>query len=193
MTRSQTQTREKVLLAARSLFSMYGYQAATVDDMLTAAGITKGAFYHYFKSKELLCLAAIDEVAYEYELIIQSVPSNAGPLDKLVFLVEKIAQLNSSGQWLNCRIMLKLITEPHDESPQLQARLNEFYVWYRGTYCDLLNEAKKENLLGPKANIKMLTDLILSVLMGSTILTQIDPNPAPAGAIGEYILKLLKP
>jgi AcrR family transcriptional regulator len=61
MARSATETRSRILTAAGNLFSSHGYCGTSLDDIVTAAGITKGAFYHYFKSKEEVCLALLDQ------------------------------------------------------------------------------------------------------------------------------------
>jgi len=50
--------REKLLNAALNLLRAKGYSATTVDDLCTAAGVTKGAFFHHFESKEALAVAA---------------------------------------------------------------------------------------------------------------------------------------
>lgn len=42
------------------MFSNNGYNKASVDDICTEAGISKGAFYHHFKSKQELFLALLD-------------------------------------------------------------------------------------------------------------------------------------
>jgi AcrR family transcriptional regulator len=42
------------------LFSNRGYNKASVDDICTEAGISKGAFYHHFESKQALFLALLD-------------------------------------------------------------------------------------------------------------------------------------
>lgn len=44
--------RERLLAAAVGLFAEKGYEAASVQDVVEAAGVTKGAFYYYFRSKD---------------------------------------------------------------------------------------------------------------------------------------------
>jgi TetR/AcrR family transcriptional regulator, transcriptional repressor for nem operon len=50
--------RDKILNAALAVIRTKGYAAATVDDLCTAAGVTKGAFFHHFESKDALGVAA---------------------------------------------------------------------------------------------------------------------------------------
>jgi len=50
--------REKLLDAAFSVIREQGYSATSVDDLCRAAGVTKGAFFHHFPSKEALAVAA---------------------------------------------------------------------------------------------------------------------------------------
>jgi AcrR family transcriptional regulator len=41
MTAEKTSTRQKIVAVAKNLFSAHGYSQATIDDIITAAGITK--------------------------------------------------------------------------------------------------------------------------------------------------------
>ncbi|MPY49957.1 ScbR family autoregulator-binding transcription factor [Streptomyces acidicola] len=54
-------TRRMILLAAAKVFEERGYQAATISEILAEAGVTKGALYFHFKSKDDLALGVLDE------------------------------------------------------------------------------------------------------------------------------------
>jgi AcrR family transcriptional regulator len=58
--RSET-TRQKILNAAIDLFSEVGYAAAGLGEIIERAGMTKGALYHHFDSKEALATAIIEQ------------------------------------------------------------------------------------------------------------------------------------
>jgi AcrR family transcriptional regulator len=60
MQQRSEETRAKIMEAAIKLFSTRGYNKASVDDICESAGISKGAFYHHFKSKQSLFLALLD-------------------------------------------------------------------------------------------------------------------------------------
>lgn len=55
---SRSDTRTRLLEAARDVIRSQGYADTTVDDLCRAAGVTKGAFFHHFDSKEALGVAA---------------------------------------------------------------------------------------------------------------------------------------
>ncbi|MFF4696036.1 ScbR family autoregulator-binding transcription factor [Streptomyces chattanoogensis] len=54
-------TRRLILEAAASVFDDRGYDRATIAEVLERAGVTKGALYFHFASKEALALAVLDE------------------------------------------------------------------------------------------------------------------------------------
>ena len=60
MQQRSEETRTKITDAAIKLFSTRGFSAASVDDICEEAGISKGAFYHHFESKQALVLALLD-------------------------------------------------------------------------------------------------------------------------------------
>ena len=60
MQQRSEETRTKIISSAIKLFSIRGFNAASVDDICADAGISKGAFYHHFKSKQELFLALLD-------------------------------------------------------------------------------------------------------------------------------------
>ncbi|MFI1734576.1 ScbR family autoregulator-binding transcription factor [Streptomyces acidicola] len=54
-------TRRNILEAAAKVFEERGYQAATIAEILSTAGVTKGAMYFHFSSKEQLALGVLHE------------------------------------------------------------------------------------------------------------------------------------
>lgn len=54
--------RAEILEVAQRLFFGVGYERATVNDLLAEVGISKGAFYHHFESKEAVLMALVSEL-----------------------------------------------------------------------------------------------------------------------------------
>ncbi|MGI9434880.1 MAG: TetR/AcrR family transcriptional regulator, partial [Geminicoccaceae bacterium] len=63
MPRKGEVTREKILAAAETLVLAKGYAGTTLDDVLKATGLAKGAFFHHFKSKADLARAVVERYA----------------------------------------------------------------------------------------------------------------------------------
>jgi AcrR family transcriptional regulator len=58
---SKEQTKEKILTVASRIFGKYGFQKTTVDEIARTAHKAKGSVYYYFKSKEDLFLAVVQQ------------------------------------------------------------------------------------------------------------------------------------
>lgn len=69
----ETSTKDRILAAAVDVFAHKGYHAAGVEDIVLASRTSKGAFYHYFPSKQAIFLALMDDLA---ELVEQGVESS---------------------------------------------------------------------------------------------------------------------
>ncbi len=54
------EARARILEAAMTLIRHHGFSATSVDDLCAAAGVTKGAFFHHFASKEALGVAMVE-------------------------------------------------------------------------------------------------------------------------------------
>lgn len=53
------QVRQKIIQSALQLFNRHGFTAASIDDIMAGAGMTRGGFYSYFQSKSDLYAEAI--------------------------------------------------------------------------------------------------------------------------------------
>ena len=79
-----TQSKERILAAAKELFLARGYAATTVDAICEKAELTKGSIYYFFDSKEDLGLAVLD---WSLRRGMQMLAS--GPYVRIVDPVEK--------------------------------------------------------------------------------------------------------
>lgn len=64
--------RQRILEAAINAFGEHGYEGASTNQICTAAGISKGLLFHYFKSKENLFMAVLEHCMNEFVRSLQS-------------------------------------------------------------------------------------------------------------------------
>jgi len=79
-------TRQKILMAAFREIHRYGYQASSIQSIITQAGVTKGALYHHFESKHQMAVALIEEVHFEYveHTFIRPMATTRDPISVLI-------------------------------------------------------------------------------------------------------------
>ncbi|NIA16757.1 MAG: TetR family transcriptional regulator [Planctomycetes bacterium] len=191
MAKRLTPTKSQILEVGRSLFSVYGFNNTAVDDIMLAGGITKGAFYYYFKSKEALCENVIEQAMAEYKELVASIDKTAEPIEQLRRLVAKIVQLNFSGEWVNCRLILRLSLESLTEYPQIQLKLNSFRQWYTGIYGGLIEDCRSAGQISTAVSKDIQCRMLLSFVMGIVAMEVIDPGRGISQDITEEIIKAL--
>ena len=99
MARPATATRERILDVATDIALDRGFAAASLDDVLSRSGVTKGAFYHYFESKAELGRAILDKYAADDletldRLWTQAEQLSRDPLQQLLLFVGLFANLD---------------------------------------------------------------------------------------------------
>jgi TetR/AcrR family transcriptional repressor of nem operon len=82
--------RTKILASALAVIRAKGYAATSVDDLCAVAGVTKGAFFHHFKSKEDLAVAAADFWSETTGALFASAPYHAprDPLERVLGYID---------------------------------------------------------------------------------------------------------
>lgn len=89
--------RAQLIEVAQSLFFEKGYEDTTMADILAAAGVSKGGFYHHFDSKDALFFGLLEHLVLQYQGALQAIASDSSmsPKDRL------IAAIASEGQFLS--------------------------------------------------------------------------------------------
>ena len=77
-------TKLEILNAAVRLFAEKGWENVNVEDVVKEVGVTRGAFYHYFKSREDLIIAVTDRMFYDNNhFLMASKETSLNALQKL--------------------------------------------------------------------------------------------------------------
>ena len=119
----QRQSAKQVLLdAALNVIRAKGYSATTVDDLCRAAGVTKGAFFHHFASKEALAVAAADHWSATTGRLFEEAPYHAladARQRVLGYLDFRAALLQGKVADFTC-LVGTMVQEVHDSSPAIR-------------------------------------------------------------------------
>lgn len=115
--------RTKILDAALSVIRTKGYSASSVDDLCHAAGVTKGAFFHHFASKEALGVAAAEYWSETTGALFANAPYHAheDPLERvLAYLDFRRDLLKGDVPAFTC-LVGTMVQEIYDTSPDIRA------------------------------------------------------------------------
>ncbi|MCK5173143.1 MAG: TetR/AcrR family transcriptional regulator [Planctomycetes bacterium] len=192
MARGQTDTKSRILRMTRTLYSTHGCEGTTLDDIITASGITKGAFYHYFKSKDSLCEAVIERVMQDYQLLAESLDGELSPLGQLREMIGKLAKLNASGEWVNCRLILRLSSDSHESHPHIQQKIRKFWQWYFDFFEGLVERCRAAGEISSRLDTKTQVRLLMSVMAGAVSMERISPSKQSFADLAEIVIDTLR-
>jgi TetR/AcrR family transcriptional regulator, transcriptional repressor for nem operon len=93
--RTESETRRKLVDAAVELMLCKGFKATTVDDVCHCAGVTKGSFFHYFTDKEDITKAAANRFRERQQEMFDGADfrSLADPLDRVYGRLDLLAEV----------------------------------------------------------------------------------------------------
>jgi len=163
----RSDTRMHALLeAALEVFAERGYRTARLDDVAEAAGVTKGAIYHYFDTKEALLLGVVEHYqALAFDRAEEALRDSRMPATARIRLLMRKVFANGdpeSGQ----RLLTLLIGGLAHEVPVVHARwLQDGPARLWKMIGRLVEEGKKRGEFRPDADGEVGARLLVSGLM----------------------------
>ncbi len=119
-------TRTKILDAALHVIRCKGYADTSIDDLCTAANLTKGGFFHHFKGKEDLAIAAADHFSKNADRFFASAPYQelSDPLFRLLGYIDfRIAIIRGTLPQFTC-LLGTMVQETYQTHPAIRAACN---------------------------------------------------------------------
>jgi TetR/AcrR family transcriptional repressor of nem operon len=187
-------TREKIVAAAARLFALKGYHDTKLEEILTAAEVTTGAFFHHFQSKEDLAFAVIDrhmeKRRQQLEEIERDLPpcSLEDPLQKVFRRLDAIQEMIRQRQRRKGGCIIgNLSTALSDTHDAFRQRLAECFEEMALEFKPHLDAAVRKDRPNRPLDTGDLARYIVAILEGSIMLARTQQDRRMMGRHFEYL------
>src|SRR5579863_9839204 len=145
--RDPERTRELLLRAAFQEIYRSGYRSADLDAIMAAAGVTKGALYYHFDSKEALGYAVVDEIISSnlHQKWVQPLRNAKNPLDVLVRIIHS-ESLKKEDVRRSCPL-LNLSQEMSGLDEGFRRRTAKLFKNWHDAVAEALREGQKHRVV----------------------------------------------
>lgn len=160
------QTREQILVAARQLFTEHGYHQTSVYDLFEKAGITKGAFFHHWKSKEELALSVLEELKADFERNFFESPRAGRGRERLKLLLFKLSELSCGGDWPHGRILALWCAELRTDEGRMGPAVHALRQRWTDLWRQALADAQREHDIRQDVSAENLSFFAVAAIFG---------------------------
>lgn len=186
-----TQNRERVLIAARTLFAERGIEGVTMSEIAEFAGVGKGTLYRRFAHKGVLCQALMDANtrAFQEEVLggFGEEGQRATPLGRLRLFLNRLLDFTEKNA-----AFLQASFEAEVEQGGTSFYSQPSYDWVRMTSRNLLADAVASGECRPGLDLEYLADAVLAPLQVGLYLHQRRVRGFSPERIGNGIEQLLE-
>jgi TetR/AcrR family transcriptional repressor of nem operon len=164
--------KDKIIHESLRQFSTKGFMSTSINDILEAAGTSKGGFYNHFRSKEGLFFAALSEARKIWrQKNLAGLDCCPRPLDKIKKLLENYRDyyLPDSEDFPGGCIFVALAVELNDQQPHLARAVNEGFERLKGMLKRFLDQEKQAGLLKNGIDTGVVAETIFAGILGSCV------------------------
>jgi TetR/AcrR family transcriptional repressor of nem operon len=186
--------RAKLLDAAISIIRAQGYAATSVDELCARAGVTKGAFFHHFPSKDSLAVAATNHWTQLSVALFSAAPYHRfdDPLDRVLgYLDFRKAILRGEVAEFTC-LAGTLVQEAYETHPDIRQACDACIGGHAAKVESDIADAMKRYRLRAPWTAKSLALHTQAVLQGAFILAKIKGNAEPVEASIEHLRRYIE-
>ena len=184
--------RTAILDAAARLINQQGFSHTSVDELITAAGLSgKSHFYHYFKSKDELGYEVLERQFSRFAergLAILREPM-IEPFDRLTLFIDTLVALQRERDGRNGSPFGNLAGELADSHEGFRLRLDRVFDEWSGQLQLLLWELRSQ--LKEDVDAARLSRFIVAALEGGMLMTRVKRDAAVMDGIGEDLKRFI--
>ncbi len=176
----QESRKKQILEAATTCFGRSGLYGATMDDICREAGLSKGAVYGYYKSKDDIVSALKVESVQRDASIVRSATQNHDPDSSLAaMLAEAFGTLAERAPEKRTDVMMW--AEALLSQRLLDAQLLETQLWTDAIEI-LVQEAQRRGFINHELDAKSISWMLTAMIYGATAMKSWDPSFDPSQA-----------
>jgi TetR/AcrR family transcriptional repressor of nem operon len=196
MERDRGSTRDRLIEAAIRLFWEKGYNATGMAELLKAAHVNSGSFYHFFDSKEALLMAVLDWYKENiYPALLQPAFENTDdPIERIFALLERYRGLILQTDCAYGCPIGRLALEIGPEQRAVHQKIAENFSAWTAAVRKCLDDAADR--LPPGVDRDNLATLVLSVMEGGVMQSRshrnVDPFDQSVEQLRDYFKRLLE-
>ena len=184
-------SREKILQSAVQLFLGDGYEATSVNDICKHAGVSKGSFYHYFETKQVLFLSLMENWSSRVMQSVLGEPITEDSNAKDV-LIQMPYQFNMAFAAVPRGFpMLVDFWRQAMADPAIWKTAVEPYRYFMGFFMRIIETGQQDGSIRKDIDSEILARLLVAVAMGYLLEAAFDQEKADWSAITSEGLRLL--
>jgi TetR/AcrR family transcriptional repressor of nem operon len=178
MSKKGTATREKILNTAQAMVLERGFSGMSVDSMIEALGMTKGAFFHHFKNKNELAVDLIERYAamdlqFFDECQVRADKLSNDPLQRVLIIIglyeESFAKLTDP--YPGC-LLASYIYELHHFDKSIVNSINEVFLKWRSVLTHRFEKISRRYPPKGEVNYPALADEFTVIIEGAFIMSK---------------------
>ena len=195
-TTSQTsEVRSHILATGQRIMAGKGYSAVGLNEILTAAGVPKGSFYHYFGSKDAFGVAMLENYFDDYVAGIDRTMNEPG-LTMAQRLMNYWAQWQAAQSFQDCQgrcLAVKLGAEVADLSEPMRLAMRRGTEAIVGRLADAIAAGVVEGSLATSADPAQLARTLYQLWLGASVMVKIERGTEPFAAALAATRQMLHP
>ena len=184
----------KLLDAALSVIRTKGYSATTVDELCATAGVTKGAFFHHFKSKDELGVAAAEHWSETTGALFAKAPyhDHSDPLDRVLgYVAFRKALLQGGVPEFTC-LVGTMVQETYETTSAIRDACDRSISGHASTLEADIESAMRDRGMCPDWTAKSLALHTQAVLQGAFILAKAKGGAEIAADSIDHLIRYLE-
>ncbi|MCP1170677.1 TetR/AcrR family transcriptional regulator [Limimaricola litoreus] len=176
-----TDTRQHILATGRTLVARRGYTGVGLTELLTQAGVPKGSFYHFFKSKEAFGCALLDSFVEGYAedlaATLDAPDTNARARLMAYFDIWRARQSGEAYE-AHC-LVVKLSAEVAELSPAMRDVLARGVCAITARLASVIREGGADGSLPAHDDASALATTLYQIWLGASLMGALSRDTAP--------------